>query len=105
MNLFYFLRSEKTPTATSPCFLPSTLEKGWNPPKNESRALLPKKLPATGEWTKDELEFFNLHYYQVSDWRQYFCDSTSEMPETAKDLAELDLNIEEIIQSILIAIY
>lgn len=84
--------------ASSSYFLPSTLEKGWNPPKDVSPPSL-KKPPPTGEWTLDTLKFFKLHYYQVSDWAQYICDTTSEMPQTAKDLADLDLNIEEIIQS------
>lgn len=89
-------------TTQTSCFHSSNLEKGWCPPKPARKAslVLPKKLSPTSEWTVEELHYFNLHYYQVSDWKKYFCESNTEMPKKALDLAKLDLNMEEIIQGV-----
>jgi len=59
---------------------------------------LPKKLPPTGNWTNEELGYFNLHYYQVYDWNKYFCEASGLTP-MAKDIAEVDLGIGEIGES------
>lgn len=61
--------------------------------------MLPKQLSSTTNWTQGELELFQIHYYQVSDWQTYFCETSVDMTQEAKDLANLRLDIEEIIES------
>jgi hypothetical protein len=84
-------------------FHSSTLEQHWDPPKNDKKIELAKgdkgNLRPTGEWTDDELKYFNLHYYQVTDWNTYICDSVSNLSQMATDIAAVELSATEIGQS------
>jgi hypothetical protein len=55
-------------------------------------------IPPTGEWTQHETEFFRLHYFQVTDWRAYFCEDVAPMPERVKDIATLQLDAAAVIE-------
>lgn len=92
-----------TPT-NKPSFasLVGNIESGWTPPKNlKNQELYP--IPPTSEWTLKELEFFRLHYYQVTDQpilNTIFCDNAPLTPE-AEDIINMPLLYPAIVEGML----
>lgn len=81
----------------------------WVPSTSQyvERDLTANPIPSTRKWTIEELKFFNLHYYQITDpslWSTYFCAEAPMRPE-ANDIATSKFDAEDIIQGMIIFMY
>jgi hypothetical protein len=96
----FYTSSAQTPPSLSTLF--PNLQEQWVPPKTQptKRDLIKNSIPSTRYWTQKELEFFRLHYFQVTDpahLNTVFCEQVPLTAE-ASDISQLKLTTAEIIE-------